>query len=238
MPRLFRRLQNPLQPLLALAAAVNNGKHQFRLGRCSKTAFHAKAFDHVLRFADACGVDQPEHHPAEFHPFFHGVPGRPGDFGHDGAVISEQRIQKRAFPGIGQPDDCGRDAGIQGFAPLKGPQEQLQRLHPPAKRLFIVPDPEFLNILVRVVQHRVEVRADVLQNGVDRCRPPVNGSGELAGCIPDRFRTLCVDQVDHRFGGTQIHPPVQECPFGEFPRQGLPATQSEQFLQQGLQQHR
>ena len=229
--------KNQFQPVIIFAASVNHRQHQFRLFRCRKAAFNAKAFHHVLRFADARRIDQAQQNSAKLHAFFHGIPGRSRNFGHDSAVIAQQRIQERAFPRVGQADNGRRDPRIQGFPTFKGFQQRFQRFQALPQCLFIVSDPEFLNIFVRIIQNRVIVRTYILQRGINRFCPPVNCPGELPGRIADGFRAFRIDQVDHRFGRTQIHASVQKSALCEFARQSLPRSQTEEFLQQGLQQH-
>ena len=62
-------------------------------------------------------------------------------------------------------------------------------------------------------------------------------SAQLAGRILYSLFTLGINEVDNRLRRAQIHPAVQESPFGELARASLSGTEEEKLAQERLQQH-
>ena len=78
-----------------------------------------------------------------------------------------------------------------------------------------------VDVLVRVIQHRVEVGHQVHQGGVDLPHPAAQGPGQLARRVAGPLPALGVQQVCHRLRLGQVQPTVQEGPLGELPGPGL-----------------
>ena len=91
------------------------------------------------------------------------------------------------------------------------------------------------NVLVRVVQHRVEVGHQVHQIVVNAADLPAHGPGELAHGVFGRRHGLRVDQVHHGLGLGQIHLAVEEGPAGKLPGQSLAGAGGKEGLQPGGQ---
>ena len=73
---------------------------------------------------------------------------------------------------------------------------------------------------------------------VDRRRFPMDRTGELSGGVAYRLGRLRVNQVDHRLGGAEVHPPVQERAFCKLSRSRLSRPEGKKLPKQHLQEHR
>ena len=96
--------------------------------------------------------------------------------------------------------------------------------------------PKVLDILIRVIQHRVIVGADVGEGGIDALGLSRDGAGELGGGVFRALHTLRVDEIRHGLGSAQLQAAVQEGPFRKFPRLGLARAEAKALLQHGAQQ--
>ena len=84
----------------------------------------------------------------------------------------------------------------------------------------------------------MEMCAHIDELVINRRRFPVDRPGELSGRVAHGLGRLGVNQVDHRLGRAEVHPPVQKRPLRKLPRTGLSGPEGKELLQQHLQQHR
>ena len=126
---------------------------------------------------------------------------------------------------------------MQQAPPFKGTQQRAQIGGSALQRPGVLREREVLDVLVRVIQHRVVVGADVAEGGVDRADALTDGTGELPGRVAGGLGGLGVDDVGHGLGGAELHAAVEKGALGELPGPGLPGAEGEELLQQRAQHH-
>ena len=94
-----------------------------------------------------------------------------------------------------------------------------------------------VNVLVRIVQHRVEVGHHIHQGGVYGDDPAGQGAGQLARRLAGPLPALGVQQVGHPLRLGQVQPSVEEGPLGELPRACLAGPLGEEGLQPQGEDH-
>ena len=94
---------------------------------------------------------------------------------------------------------------------------------------------EVLDVLVRIVEHGVEMAAQVRQPVVDRPDGALERPAELPGGVRGGVGRLGVDEVDDGLGLRQVELAVQEGPAREFAGSRLPRPGGQQRLQPGGQ---
>ena len=80
--------------------------------------------------------------------------------------------------------------------------------------------PKVLNVLVGIVQHRVEMAAQVGEGIIDGSQLPLQHAPHLTGGIGSGVGGVRFDQIDDGLRLGQIQLPVQKGPLGEFPPLG------------------
>ena len=116
-------------------------------------------------------VDEPQQHAAAEDGLLHRVPGGAGDVGDDGPLVSRQGVEEGGFSRIGPAHDGAEDPVLHSQPPALGGAELLQGVGLVSKDLRHRLHPEGVQILVGVVQHRVEVGGQVHQGAVDGLCP-------------------------------------------------------------------
>ena len=144
-----------------LAASVNDGENKLGLLHCAARARYAHALYLVVGIAYAGGVGKAQQHSAETQLLLDRVARRAGNIGHDGAVIAQNGVQKRAFSGVGPPDYRGRNARVQKLSAVIACAQALKHCRAALDIFLIAREGEVLDILVGIVEHRVIVRAYV-----------------------------------------------------------------------------
>ena len=91
--------------------------------------------------------------------------------------------------------------------------------------------PEGRDLLVRVVQHGVEVAADVGHGVIEGADPAQQGAAHLSGGVGGGVGGLSVDEIRHGLGLGQVHAPVEEGPPGELSGACLPGAGGEEGVQ-------
>jgi len=94
---------------------------------------------------------------------------------------------------------------------------------------------EVLDVLVRIVEHGVEMAAQVRQPVIDRPDGALERPAELPGGVRGGVCRLGVDEVDDGLGLRQVELAVQEGPAREFAGSRLPRPGGQQCLQSGGQ---
>ena len=183
-------------------------------------AFHAHGFDAVGGFPDAGGVDEAKAGVAHHDGFFHGVPGGASHFGDDDPVITGQGVQQAGLTDIGLANNGGGNALAKDAALTVGVQELFQSLGVGLQSAFIGIQTKIFNILVGIIQHRVEMGAEVGQVIVNGCQFFLEHTAHLTGGVGGGISGVGFDQVDDRFCLGQIQLTIQECPLGEFAPSG------------------
>ena len=82
--------------------------------------------------------------------------------------------------------------------------------------LLITIQAEILNILVRIVQHCVEMAANICQVIIYRRQLFLQYAGYLTGSVCSCVCCLCLDKIDDSFRLRKCKLTVQECPFCKF----------------------
>ena len=91
-----------------------------------------------------------------------------------------------------------------------------------------------LNVLIGVVQHRMEMRQEIDQLIVDPVNLLPHRTGELSHSVLGSGDRLSIDQIDHRFRLGQIHLAIQKGAAGKFPCLGLSGASGEQGFQASM----
>ena len=188
--------------------------------------------------AQARRVNEPHGQAPQLHADLQGVPGGAGDVGDDGAVIARQGVEQRGFARVGTAHDGAGDALGELLAPAAGGQQSAQFFGLLAQYLGQLLHAEGVNVLVRVVQHGVEVGHHVHQSGVDVPNLPGQGSGELAGGVAGALPAFGLQQVPHRLGLGQVQLAIEEGTAGKLSRPGLAGPLGEEGVQPQGQDHR
>ncbi|CAN4022038.1 helix-turn-helix domain-containing protein, partial [Dysosmobacter welbionis] len=84
------------------------------------------------------------------------VPGGAGDVGDDGPLIPRQGVEQRRLARVGPAHNSRADAGFQYLSPAAGVQQPLQPPSGGPEGSGDLLRPHILNVLVRVVHHRVK----------------------------------------------------------------------------------
>ena len=131
-------------------------------------------------FPDTGSVNEPQTGGTQQHRFLHRIPGGAGNVGDDAAVKPCQRVQKTGLAHIGFAHNGGGHALPEDTPLTVGLQQGIQRFGIAPKAFAVLFKPKILDILVWVVQHRVEMAAQIGQVVVNRaraafaaCRQPV-----------------------------------------------------------------
>ena len=67
------------------------------------------------------GVHQVDRHAADLHEFFHGIPSRPGNIGHDCPLLHQQRVEKGTLAHVRLANDGRPQTVFQCPADESGP---------------------------------------------------------------------------------------------------------------------
>ena len=136
------------------------------------------------------------------------VPGGAGDVGDDGPLIARQGIEQGAFAGVGPAHDGGGHTVFQHVSPAAGVQQ-------PGEGGVAVPEgpadlvgPDVLDVLVRIVHHRVKPGGNLQQGLLNGFQHPAETALQLGGGIAGRGSGLGVNQVDDGLRLRQVQPPV------------------------------
>ncbi len=162
----------------------------------------------------------------------------PGDVGDDAAVIACQGIEQAGFAYIGLAHNGSGNAGAQNAALIVGLQHIVQSLAVGAEIAVIILQAEILNIFVRIIQHRMEMAAQVGQVIIDGSQFFLQHTAHLAGGIGGGFGGIGLDEINDGFGLGQIQLAIQKSPLGEFTPLGGTGTGDVQRFQTGSQHGR
>ena len=99
-------------------------------------------------------------------------------------------------------------------------QQGIQRFGIAAKAFAVLFKAKILNILVGVVQHRVEMAAQIGQIVVNGCELFLQLAAHLPRGVGGGIGGIRFDEIDDGFRLGQIHFPVEKGAFGEFPPLG------------------
>ena len=102
----------------------------------------------------------------------------------------------------------------QEFSPPVGVQQGRQIPLRPRQSLFQRGGAKGVDVLLRIVQHRMKMGAQVHQRVIDPLNPAAEDAGELAPGAAGGGPGLRVDEVGHRLGLHQIQLAVEEGPPG------------------------
>ena len=120
---------------------------------------------------------------------------------------------------------------LRSTGPVGRGQKRLQGLLGPAQGIFIRGQGKGIDLLIRIVQNRVKMAAQVGQHFINRLQPGRQRAAHLSGGIGGGIRRLGFNQIDDGLRLGQIHAPVEKSPLGKLSPAGGPGPR----LIQGLQ---
>ena len=232
---LFRDGEHRLVLGVPGAGEIEHGNNELRFLRRGDGALHAERFHGVGCFAHARGVGQPQRHAAEKAPLRERVARRAGDVGDDGALKAEQRVEQRRFSGVRAAENGRAHALFKKLPAGKRGEQRFERADRRIEHGGVFRERERRYILVRIVEHRVIVRADVREILIDLLRAAGDRPAELTGGVSRRERRFRVDDIDDGLRLREIHAPVQKGALGELTRRCLPRAEGEESFQRGAQ---
>ena len=159
----FTQIDNVLILLGKRLGAVADEQHQVGFLHCLLGALHADGLHGVGGFPDAGGVDEPQPGGAQHHRFLHRIPGGAGDIGDDHPVVACQGIEQAGLSHVGLAHNGGGNALPENSSLAVGLQQAVQRLSIAAEIAAVVFQTEILDVLVGIIQHRVEMAAKIHQ---------------------------------------------------------------------------
>ena len=215
--------------------AVENRYGQLRALGGGKGPAHALTLGLVRGLAQSRRVRQAQQHPAEQGLFLNRVPRR-ARLGRDyRPVVAEYRVQKRALARV-RAAHYRRAHALAHYPPALKAREQFAQLRRPrVQARGVVCKLKGLDVLVRVVQHGVEVRYYVNHIRVHLLGPAAERAAELAGGVDGGLGCGGLDDVDDGLGLGEVEPAVQKGALGELARPGLPGPGGEERLERGAQ---
>ena len=157
---------------------------------------------------NAGGVRQPQQYSAAEDGFLHCVPGGARDVGDNRPVAACQGIEQGALSRIGAANNGGAHAGFQNPAPPTAVQQAVQGGASALKGGGDLLGVNVLDVLVRIVHHRVKPGGDLQQGFLDGFQHPAETALQLGGGVAGRGSGLGVNQVDDGLRLRQVQPPV------------------------------
>ena len=143
--------------------------------------------------------------PPECDGLLDGVTRRAGNVGDDDAVKAGQAVEKTGFSGVRAAQNDGPDAGLHHPAPMAGGKQRGKLPAAFCQRRFIAGEREGVDILVGVIEHGMEMRAQVDPAVIDRVDPFSDRARDLPGGVCRRVGSFGVDEIDHSLGLRQVH---------------------------------
>ena len=143
--------------------------------------------------------------PPECDGLLDGVTRRAGNVGDDDAVKAGQAVEKTGFSGVWTAQNDGPDAGLHHPAPMAGGKQRGKLPAACRQRRFVAGERKGVDILVGVIEHGMEMRAQVDPAVIDRVDPFSDRARDLPGGVCRRVCSFGVDEIDHGFGLRQVH---------------------------------
>ena len=196
--------------------AVADEDHQIGVFHRFPGTPDAYGFHGIGGFPDTGGVNEPQTGGTQQHRFLHGIPGGAGNVGDDAAVKPCQRVQKTGFAHIGFAHNGGGHALPEDTPLTVGLQQGIQRFGIAAKACVVLFKAKIFNILVGIVQHRVEMAAQVRQVVVNGRELLLQLAAHLPGGVGGGVGGVRFDEIDDGFRLRQIHFSVEKGALGEF----------------------
>ena len=144
-------------------------------------------------------------------------------------------VKKAGFSGVWTAQNDRLDSGLHHPAATTGGKQCGKLTAAFCQRRFIAGEREGVDILVGVIEHGVEMRAQIDPAVVDRVDLFADRTCNLSGGVCRRVGCLGVDEIDHGFGLRQIHLAVQKRAAREFTGPRLPEACGEQRFKPGGQ---
>ena len=209
--------------------------HQIRTFHRLLAALHTNGFYSIAGFTDAGGVNEPQFGFAQHDGFLYGVTCRTGDIGDDHTIIACDGIEQTALSDVGLAHDGGGNAAFQDTTLIVGFQQRMQSSPVGFQHGFVGIQTKILNILIGVIQHGVEMAAQIGQIVVNRCQLFLQNALHLTCSVGGGISGVRFNQIDDSFCFCQTQLAVQKCPFGEFTSLGRLCTGQIQRFQTGSQ---
>ena len=133
------------------------------------------------------------------------VARRAGNVGDDHAVKAGQAVKKTGFSGVRTAQNDRLDSGLHHPAATTGGKQCGKLTATFCQRCFIAGEREGVDILVGVIEHGVEMRAQIDPAVVDRVDPFSDRARDLPGGVCRRVGSFGVDEIDHGLGLRQVH---------------------------------
>ena len=173
---LFRSPDDPICVMAGICAAIDDGKHQLGCRGCIPASLHTKLFYSILGFPNPRCVNQAEIDPFELNTFLDSISCRPWYISYNGSIIPKQGVQQRAFPCIGETDDCSRDSAVHKLSSVKCTKQPLQRTFLLTKLRTILLYFKFFDVFIRIIQNCVKMCTHIHEFGIYRICLSVNGT--------------------------------------------------------------
>ena len=198
------------------SGAVADEDHQIGIFHSLPGTRHTHGFNFVIGLPDTGSVNQPQTGLADHNGFFHGVAGGTGYFCDDDTVITCKCIEQAGLTHIRLAHNGSSYAGTQNTALTIGIQQGLECFHIGFQHTFVACKTEIFDVLVGIIQYRMEMAAQVGQIVIDGNQFFLQLAAHLTGGIGSSFRRVRLDQVNHCFCLRQIKVAIQKCPLGKF----------------------
>ena len=143
--------------------------------------------------------------PPECDGLLDGVTRRAGNVGDDHTVKAGQAVEKTGFSGVRTAQNDGFDPGLHHPAPMAGGKQCGKLTAACRQRRFVAGERKGVDILVGVIEHGMEMRAQIDPAVVDRVDPFSDRARDLPGGVCRRVCSFGVDEIDHGFGLRQVH---------------------------------
>ena len=196
--------------------AVADEQHQVGILHSLFGAPDPQGLHRVGGVPDPGGVDEPQAGGPQHHSFLHRVPGGARDLRDDAAFKSCQSVQQAGFAHVGPAHDGGGHPLPQDTALTVGFQKTIQRFGVAAQIAAVVVQAEILDILIGIVQHRVEMAAKVHQVVVNGGQLFLQDPAYLSRSIGGGVGGVRFDQIDDGLRLGQVQLAVEKGPLGEF----------------------
>ena len=187
-------------------AAVADKNHQVRVFHGLLRPLHTHGLDFVLRFPDTCGINEPQPGRAHHHGLLHGIPCGARNLGDDNTLVAGQCVQQAGFTDIGLADNGSGHTGSQDPTLSVSLQQGVERFCVGAELFLVIAKTEILDILVGIIQHGMEMAAQVGQVIVDGRQLLLQHTAHLSGSVGGRIGAVRLDQINDglRLGQRQL----------------------------------
>ena len=159
-------------------------------------ALNTDGFHGIAGFPDAGGVNEPKAGIPQHNRFFHRIPGGAGDIGDDHPVVAGDGVEQAGLAYVGLAHNGSGHALSENPALVVGLKKSIQSLGIGAEIAVVILQAEILDILVGVIQHCMEMAAQIGQVVIDGGQFLLQHALHLSGGVGGGIGGVCFDQVD------------------------------------------